>query len=199
MAAAARRRIKQLVRVLERQPGYLAGVIDGVQLIEPRLDMAEAYGAFLQEFIDAGEAGAIFTVPDQLGDPVESIRRLLDYARGENLPEGWVPSSCFWLVSGQGTLLGEIHIRHRLTPGLEQYGGHIGYMVRPGERKKGYATEMLRLGLEKARGIGLRRVKITCDIGNHASSRVVEKNGGSIESRAAGSRRHEVLHYRIDL
>ena len=88
--------------------------------------------------------------------------------------------STYWLLSQEEVLLGEVRIRHRLTQALEDCGGHIGYMVRPCERGKGYATSMLAMALEKSRALGLKRVMVTYEPGNIASARVVQKNGGKL-------------------
>ena len=61
-------------------------------------------------------------------------------------------------------------------------------MVRPSERGKGWATSMLALALEKARGMGLRRVLVTCDPGNTASTRVILKNGGRLVNESVAKR-----------
>ena len=161
--------------------------------------MAQAYGTFLQEFIDAGEEGILFSVPDKIDDAAALIRGLIDHAKGVNLPEGWVPCSAYWLVSDREVLVGEIHIRHRLIPALKDYGGHIGYMVRPGERRKGYATRMLALALEKARAIGLRRVLVTCAPENTASARVIQKNAGKLISESVAKIGRLTSRYWIDL
>ena len=78
-------------------------------------------------------------------------------------------------------VVGVIQLRHDLTPHLLEVGGHIGYSVRPSEQGKSYATEMLRLCLDKARKLGLEKVLITCDEDNTGSARVIEKNGGILE------------------
>jgi len=75
-------------------------------------------------------------------------------------------------------VLGEIRIRHKLTPDLEIDGGHIGYRVRPSERNRGYATVMLREGLARLRAIGVERALLTVDVENAPSLRVVAKCGG---------------------
>jgi predicted acetyltransferase len=63
-----------------------------------------------------------------------------------------------------------------------RHGGHIGYEIRPSQRRRGYGTEILRLTLEKAREWGLRKVLVTSDATNRASRRIIEANGGVFES-----------------
>ena len=48
-------------------------------------------------------------------------------------------------------IIGAVNIRHSLTEHLFNAGGHIGYGIRPSERRKGYATKLLALSLEKRR------------------------------------------------
>ncbi|MEU5342884.1 MULTISPECIES: GNAT family N-acetyltransferase [unclassified Streptomyces] len=100
-------------------------------------------------------------------------------------PEGFVPSSWFWYVDGDD-YLGRIQIRHRFTPHLRDFGGHIGYGVRPTARRKGYATAMLRDVLPHARDLGLDRVLVTCDTTNIGSRKVIEGNGGEFEDERGG-------------
>jgi predicted acetyltransferase len=61
-------------------------------------------------------------------------------------------------------------------------GGHIGYEIRPVKRRQGYGTEILRLGLEKARELGLRKVLVTSDEDNIGSRKIIEHNGGIFEN-----------------
>jgi len=102
-------------------------------------------------------------------------------SQGLDLPEGYVPATDFWIVAPGDEYLGRVNIRHRLTPYLAQFGGHIGYNVRSKYRGKGIATRALELGLLEARRLGLTRVLLTCDDDNLASRRVIEKNGGVLE------------------
>ena len=85
-----------------------------------------------------------------------------------------------WFVDGT-TYLGTVVIRHRLTPALEREGGHIGYHVVPGHRRRGHATEMLAQALVVCRQLGLRQVLVTCAVDNLGSRRVIEANGGALD------------------
>ena len=78
-------------------------------------------------------------------------------------------------------LVGMTNLRHRLNDYLLTYGGHIGYSVRPSERQNGYATQMLRLTLEKAKERDIEKVRICCDHYNVASAKTIRANGGVLE------------------
>jgi len=95
---------------------------------------------------------------------------------------GWVPATHLWWVDGS-MFLGRLSIRHRLTPWLLDYSGHIGYDVRPSARRKGHATAMLRAALPWCRDLGIDPVLVTCDADNVASRKVIEKNGGVFEDQ----------------
>jgi len=84
-----------------------------------------------------------------------------------------------WFMDGT-EYLGTVLIRHRLTPALERAGGHIGYHVVPGQRRRGHATQMLAQALAVCQQLGLREVLVTCPVDNLASRRVIEANGGAL-------------------
>ncbi len=92
----------------------------------------------------------------------------------------YVPDSIFWLVNG-GEFVGHVSLRRKLTAFLKTFGGHIGYEIRPSQRRRGYGKLICKLVLEEARAIGLKRVLITCDDTNIASSKIIETNGGILQ------------------
>lgn len=79
-------------------------------------------------------------------------------------------------------LLGAVNIRHYLNDYLLKYAGHIGDGIRPSERRKGFATEMIRLALIECKKIGIDKVLMVCDKSNIASSKTIIKNGGILEN-----------------
>ena len=74
------------------------------------------------------------------------------------------------------------NIRHYLNDYLLNYGGHIGDGIRPSERGKGYATEMIRLSLSECKKLGLDKVLMVCNKSNIASAKTIIKNGGILEN-----------------
>ncbi len=94
------------------------------------------------------------------------------------------PNSVLCLQYGlfdDNRLLGLIQIRLELRGYLVEFGGHIGYSVRPSERRKGYAKTMLKAALEVCREEGLEKVLITCLEDNIGSAKTIESCGGIFE------------------
>lgn len=112
-------------------------------------------------------------------------------AEGRDLPPGAVPCSTWWirLEDPSPIVVGTATLRHRLAPWCAVDGGHVAYCVDPRRRGRGIATAALGRVLEAARGLGLARLLLTCDEGNPASARVIERRGGRFESAVPSPRR----------
>jgi predicted acetyltransferase len=164
-------------------------------LIEPLEELRAEFLEMAREYSSAGED----RYQDDLDDFPAYIRSILNGKRAVGLPAGRVPYSTFWLASGR-RLIGRSSIRHRLTAELEYEGGHVGYDIRPAERRKGYGTLILKLTLVEARGLGLKGVLLTCDADNVASAKVIEKNGGRLQDQAVSQRSGKLIsRYWIEL
>lgn len=156
-----------------------------IKLIRPSMEYAEDIMKYRQEFLannpdeDMGGAG-------NLRD-CEKAEDWLSYAealnRPETCPDGLVDSDTYLGVrDSDNKIVGIIEFRHHIDhPVLGLWGGHIGYCVRPCERRKGYGKEMLRQILIKCRKRGLSRVMITCDESNIASEKTILSGGGVYE------------------
>ena len=102
--------------------------------------------------------------------------------------DGKVPDSVFFLLDeDRNRLLGAVNIRHYLNEYLLYEGGHIGDGIRPSERRKGYATEMIRLALIECKKLGMNKVLITCDRDNIGSAKSIINNGGILENEFVNS------------
>jgi predicted acetyltransferase len=170
-----------------------------LKLIDPTEKLESEYREMLDEFLSAREYYHQNERDAAVNDFPGFVRKLRERPSGAGLPDGYVPDNTYWLVCG-GRVLGTSRLRHRLTPKLEHEDGHIGYDIRPSERRKGYATRLLSMTLEKARSLGLSRVLVTCDSDNIASARVIEKNGGRLEDKRISRETGKLkLRYWIEL
>lgn len=113
--------------------------------------------------------------------------------------EGKVPDSVFFLLDEErNILLGGVNIRHYLNDFLLQYGGHIGDGIRPSERRKGYATEMIRLALLECKKLGINRVLMVCDKDNIGSAKSIINNGGVLENEFVDEKGNTNQRYWIE-
>lgn len=150
-----------------------------VQLIKPTKDLENEYLEFYHEWKESGEDMIPWVIAKDPADFAGMIEFLLDNENGVHIPKGWVKDSTYWLVNDNKKVLGVVNIRHGLTEKLFNIGGHIGYGIRPSERRKGYATKILAYSLVKTKELGIDKVLVVCDADNIGSARTIINNGGA--------------------
>lgn len=155
-----------------------------LRLVKPDLYFFDDYNDMMREWCDSGTQIA----PWFLDEPLESIDDFARLVQRLDACEHGAPdkrfstTTSYFVVNEAGRLVGAASLRHYLTVEGMNTWGHIGYGVRPGERRKGYATEVLRLMLAEAQKRNLRRVLLGAHADNVASCRVIEKCGGALEN-----------------
>jgi predicted acetyltransferase len=123
--------------------------------------------------------------------------RLENRRHGIDLPPDRVRGAFLVAVAGS-EIVGRVSIRFELNEFLENFGGHVGYCVRPGHRRQGFAREILRQALVIARAEGVDRVLVTCDEDNLPSARAIEANAGVLEDIRAEPDGTDKRRYWID-
>lgn len=171
----------------------------GLRLLSPTIELKDAYLSMLDEWREIGEKLVPWILEHDPSDFPLLLEKLEGYSRGIGIGEKFVPHSTYWLVDRNNRVVGAVNIRHRLNDFLLDRGGHIGYGVRPSARRKGYATEMLRLALKVARDMGIERVLLVCDKENIGSAKTIVNNGGVLDSEGIGDDGKVIQRYWITL
>lgn len=152
-------------------------------LVKPNNDFANQIAEYRKEFLACNDSMDGCGSLRRMEDPYEFIKKCKDCESVDTLPEGLVPATQLFLVRAEDNkLLGMIQIRHYLNEYLSKFGGHIGYSIRPCQRRKGYAKKMLSMALLECKNLGINRILITCIDGNLGSERTILANGGVYES-----------------
>lgn len=164
-----------------------------MRLISPSNALEQSFQSFYSDLEQGDPVRAEYYQESQLNFN-RYVQRLANEEKGINLRPSYVSCHHFWLIDEQDQILGGLRIRHNLSNEfLLIEAGHIGYDIAPRFRGKGFGTMMLKLALPKAKQLKIDKALITADEDNIASRKVIEANGGKLESIIIGT----VFPYRI--
>jgi predicted acetyltransferase len=154
---------------------------DKLRLILPSPEMKNQAMAYREAFLTAGEARVYGTCGlhhyDVFEKWLKNIRLQTVRVPGPDGVVEHLPATTYFAIRKRdNAIVGAVNIRHYISETL-YHNGHIGYSVHPGERKKGYGKEILRLALIKADELGILEPVVTCGKTNPASKKVIERNG----------------------
>ena len=156
---------REIIRNIWKKP-------ESMILIRPTMEYEEQIRDFRREYLESGESM----------DGGASLRKF------ENIQE-WLDqldpleSEFLYVREEDRKVVGLIQIRHKLNEFLANYAGHIGYCVRPSERRKGYATQMLAKALVECERLGISDVLVCCLADNEASRKTILANGGVFDAK----------------
>ncbi|MCR4656186.1 MAG: GNAT family N-acetyltransferase [Lachnospiraceae bacterium] len=152
-----------------------------ITLKRPVKEYESKAAAFKQEFIEKGETTINGSeLLDQMYSYDEWLTSVTNNSSHDTVNPSWVVTDTFFAFDENDSIIGIIDLRHELNDFLKDFG-NTGYSVRPSQRRKGYATEMLGLILERARQIGMDKLQLSVERSNEASIKTITKNGGKYE------------------
>lgn len=153
-----------------------------IKLVRPTIELKVKALDYRQEHFNNNEliinGSELF---DKINSYEEWLEKVNNNSKLETVDPNWVLTDTFFAIREEDNkIIGIIDLRHTLNEFLKDFG-NSGYSVRPSERKKGYATEMLRLLLKYAKEIGLKDLHLSVERDNIPSIKTIVKNGGKIE------------------
>ena len=158
---------------------------ENVILVKPDASYAEEIRSYREEMLLAGSSMDGTGALRRLENPLEWLKYNAVMENPKTVPDNKVSATQLVLTdTDTGRIYGMLQIRHDLNEYLKKFAGHIGYSVRPTERRKGYAKMMLKQALKYCNEeLCLSRVMVSCLVENEASRRTILACGGVFEEK----------------
>jgi predicted acetyltransferase len=155
---------------------------DSIFLVEPNVLYKDQFAELVLAYKSSGEVDYYDMYKEALDDFDKYVAKLLNHAKGIDIPEDWVTTNTYWLTNAEAVIIGIIRVRPIENDFVRDYAGNIGYDISPLHRQKGFGRLILELGLEKAKKLGLNKLLVTCNYDNVGSAKIIENNGGIFEA-----------------
>jgi uncharacterized protein YhfF/predicted acetyltransferase len=167
---------------VEYAPESDIGKPDELIYVEPSIAYAKEIIAYRDEMLKAGSSF----------DGCFSMKRMPDPEEFCNYCAGWADPSrpidekgargtvLLCIRKADGCMVGCMQVHHVLNEQMQKYTGHVGYSVRPSERRKGYATRMLAKAKDYLTSFGFSEIGVSCMTDNEASRKAIIANGGEM-------------------
>ena len=152
----------------------------------PSMKRKKEITKYLDEFVEYGSdingSGSLDKIYDgyTFEEALDRCLKMEDPKYAKSI--GRCQSKTFLLIrENDNKIVGTINVRWNLSEEMLQFGGHIGYGIRPTERRKGYNKINLYLGMIEAKKLGLDKVMLDCDVNNLGSDKTLKALGGKLE------------------
>lgn len=152
----------------------------------PSLERKNEIIEYLDEFVKYGSdingSGSLDKIYDgyTFEEALDRCLKMEDEEYAKSV--GRCQSRTFLLIrENDNKIVGTINVRWNLNEAMLRFGGHIGYGIRPTERRKGYNKINLYLGMLEAKKVGLEKVMLDCDVNNLGSDKTLKALGGKLE------------------
>lgn len=155
---------------------------DELLFVEPSMAYADEITAYRQEMLAAGSSFDGCLSMKRMPDPEEYVKYCTEFANpARRLKENDARVTVLLCVrKADHKMVGCMQVHHVLNQQMKDFTGYVGYSVRPSERRKGYATQMLAKAKDFLSSFGFAEICVSCLPGNEASRRTILANGGEL-------------------
>ncbi len=158
---------------------------DELLFVEPSLAYAEEISSYRQEMLAAGSDFDGCLSMKRMPNPEEYVKYCAEFANpARKLKENDARVTVLLCIrKADNKMVGCMQVHHVLNQQMKNFTGHVGYSVRPSERRKGYARQMLARAKDFLSSFGFTEIFVSCLPENEASRRTILANGGELQGR----------------